>query len=173
MARRIDDDSIWLAFLLKDRFSSNFEKERLRAGICLEMHRDESDICYVPFERNVGLSYYFFVLERDHEMDMHRIYEYRSEAFEPFDRHKRISGRELNDMMRNARQCSRGYVKQGDLVMIRSGIYSKLHGVVLREDRSGRAMVGMKFCFGTVVEGFDISELEVEGNIFNYMKVLR
>lgn len=167
------DGSTWLAFLLKDKYSSNFEKERLKSGIRREFGRGDEEICYLPFERNVGLSYYFFVRERDRENDLRDIYAYRPDAFEPFDRHRRISGTDLAGMMRCSSGGDRGYAKQGDIVTVRKGVYGGLHGIVLREDRCGRIVVGFKFCFGTVVESFSLAELEVNGNIFNYLKVPR
>ena len=170
--RSFDSDSVWLAFLLKDKYSSNFEKERLRAGICSGFNRTEDEIYYVPFERNVGLSYYFFVLEKDSE-DLRNIYSYRSDAFDVFERQKKITGAELNEMVGSLKKCSSEYAKYGDIVTIRNGMYCKLHGIVLREDRSGRIVVGLKFCFGTVIETFDLSDVEITGNIFNYMKVLK
>ena len=168
-----NDDAVWLAFMLKDKYASNFEKDRLKRCVCSKFKRSDREICYVPFERNSGLSYYFFVLERE-ETDLSSIYSYRTDVFETFNRHKRITGGELNEMLRTANNCQRGYAKQGDLVTVKNGIYRKLHGIVLRQDRSpNKVVVGLKFCFGTVVETFDLLDLEVCGNLFNYLKVLK
>lgn len=173
VSRYFDPDDVWLAFLLKDKYSSNFEKERLKSSICAEFNREENEICYIPFERNMGLSYYFFVLEKDKEEDLRNIYSYRSEAFDVFERHKRISGDELNEMMLSLKKKSSEYVKYGDIVNIRNGMYCKLHGIVLREDRFKKVIVGFKFCFGTVIESFDLVDISIDGNIFNYIKVLK
>lgn len=164
-------DVTWIAFLLKDKYATNFEKARLKGSLCNEFGFSEEDVCYVPFERNVGLSYYFFIKERTPD-DMRSIFNSRRDAFAPFESHARISDAGLNDMMRSARQCERGYVKYGDIVTIKRGVYSKLHGIVLRMDRKDRVLVGLKFCFGTVISPCDEADLEVDGNIFNYIKVL-
>lgn len=171
MSEKKKNGSMWIGFLLKDRYATDFEKASLKSEIMENFKLNEDDICYVPFEKYCGLSYYFFVRERDSENDLRDIYLFKKDAFEIYSLHVKITNDELNNCMKSTLKPNRGYVKFGDIVRIESGKYSKLNGIVLRENRNGKIEVGMRFCFGTIVEQYDSGNLIVTGNIFNYIKV--
>jgi hypothetical protein len=54
-------------------------------------------------------------------------------------------------MKENVKQNEYNSIKYGDIVCINVGNYSKLYGVVLRQNRVGKFDVGFKFCFGNVI----------------------
>lgn len=161
----------WMVFMLKDRYATDFEKSRLRQDIVSALGMDEGDIMYAPFEKGVSLSYYFFVRERTGD-EPREIMEMRGDMFDRGFGCVRITGKELSAMTRDS-NCDRGYVKQGDVVMLKGkDKYGGLYGVVLRVNRNGKIDVGMKFCFGKVVVQYDKRNLQIMGNVFNYIKVL-
>ena len=163
----------WIAFMLKDRFSTTEEKRRLSRDICAALGRPDEDVWWIPVDQNAGLGYYIFVRERNPETDMDAVLSVRRECFETRSCHLRIPQEEMDETIRQTKCVVVGSVKFGDIVKIRRGTYSNLHGIVLREATVGKVHVGMKFCFGPVVEPIEEKNLVLEGNIFNYIKVLK
>ena len=165
----------WIVLVLKDRFSNDTERESLKRLVLARFPRlGERDVYYVPYECSFAFCNFLFVRENDPENDLRDMLEVRREAFEPYPSHMRITDGEFARMVDGVDETRRkATVKYGDIVTVRKGTYSKLNGIVLREDRSGRIDVGLKFCFGTVVERCDVDELVVKGNIFEYLKVLK
>lgn len=166
-------DGGWIAFMLKDRFSTNEEKTRLSKEICASLERSEEDVWWVPTDQNGGLGYYLFVRERNADTDLDAVLSVRRECFENRQCHSRVPSSEMDEMIRQTKRVVVGSVKFGDVVKVRRGTFSNLHGIVLRTASVGRVFVGMKFCFGTVVESIEEKNLDLEGNIFNYIKVLK
>lgn len=162
----------WIAFLLKDKHSSDQDKQNLKKQIINCFNRKQDEVCYISTNSNVGLAYYFFVKEYDCDNDMRNILQSNRDAFQSYDQHTRISQQQLLQMIRDITQCKRGYIKFGDLVKIQSGIYNNLYGIVLRQNRNNKLDVGIKFCFGSIIQSYDANDLNVIGNIFNYIKVL-
>lgn len=167
----IDDSQKWIVFLLKDKYACDAEKQILKIQIMKRFKRKESDICYTSFDGESGLSYYFFVKEYDND-DLRNIWQSYINYFQSYNSHTKINEQQLFSMMHNIKKCNCGYVKFGDIVLINKGQYSKLYGIVLRQNRNGKFDVGLKFCFGSVIQSYDSNDLSVEGNIFNYIKVL-
>lgn len=164
--------NMWIAFLLQDKYASDFEKENLKRDIIKKFNRSEDDICYTPYDYNSGLTYYFFVKEYDKENDLRTIWEYRPYIFEAFNNHIKITEIQLIDMMRQIKNYQHGSIKYGDLVYIKKGCYNKLYGIVLRQNRNNKYDVGLKFRFGTIVKSFSSDEIKVVDNIFKHIKVL-
>lgn len=161
----------WIAFLLKDKCACDAYKEVIKADIMKKFKRKQSDICYSSFDIQSGLSYYFFVKEYG-DNDLREIWQSNINNFQPYNSHTKISEQQLFGMLHDVNKCNYGYVKFGDIVLIDKGIYNKLHGIVLRQNRNGKFDVGLKFCFGSVVQSYDYNDLSVIGNIFNYIKVI-
>lgn len=166
-----NENQKWIAFLLKDKYSDDDQKEILKTQIIKKFKRKESDICYTSFDIDSGLSYYFFIKQYE-ENDLRNIWQSNMNYFESYSCHTKIDESQLFKMLHYVDKCNCGYVKFGDVVLIEKGVYNKLYGIVLRQNRNGKYDVGLKFCFGQVIQSYDSSELSVVGNIFNYIKVL-
>ena len=168
------DNGKWIVMVLKDRFSNDVERESLKNGMMMRFSLKSNDIYYIPLDDNRTFGNFLFVRERDPENDLRNFLEFRREMFEAYPMHMRISDDEFTSMVDGIVDKKKSaYVKHGDIVVIKKGRYSKLFGIVLRENRSGKIIVGLKFCFGTVTEEYNQDELKVIGNIFNYLKVLK
>ena len=165
---------IWLVLVLKDKFATDSDREQLRNGIVSNFNLKPGDVCYVRKEDGEALSNFLFVREYHHDTDLKDILEFRRDMFESYPAHMRITGDELDTMIGGIESAKRSVtVKHGDIVVVKNGVYSKLYGIVLRENRSGKVEVGLKFCFGTVTEQYSPKDLTVIGNIFKNLKVLR
>lgn len=164
---------VWIAFLLKDKYSSENEKDKLKRQIIKKFKRNNNDVCYISCNQKNGLSYYFFVKEYLQE-DLKNIYEFYSSYFSLYSYQAKITENELNEMLKTIDKKEENEIaKFGDFVMINKGKYKKLYGIVLRENRIGKVQVGLKFCFGQIIQTYDYKDLTSVGNIFNYIKVLK
>lgn len=163
---------MWIAFLLQDRFASDIEKENLKKDIMKKFNRNEEDICYIPYDINSGLTYYFFVKQYDSYNDLRQIWQSYIYTFEPLNNHIKITEIQFLDMMRHVKKYQHGVIKYGDLVLIEKGCYNKLYGIVLRQNRNGNYDIGLKFRFGTIVKSFSIDQIKVIDNIFKHIKVI-
>lgn len=167
-----EQKKIWIAFLLRDKKANEEDKAVLKNNIISKFHKKQSDICYALKNQNQGLYYYFFV-KQNYEGQLKSIYQSNKNYFQDFFVHTRITEHQLNEIMRKIQKYNHGYVKFGDFVLINSGRYEKLYGVVLRKNRNDKIEVGLKFCFGNIIQLYESSELTVVGNIFNHIKVLK
>lgn len=163
---------MWIAFLLQDKYSSDFEKENLKRNLIKKFNFKEQDICFTSYDCNSGINYYFFVKQYDKNDDLRKIWQAYPYVFDSFNNHVKITETQFYNMIRQAKKYQHGSVGFGDLVLINKGCYKKLYGIVLRESRNGKYDVGLKFRFGTVVKSFSKEEVKVIDNIFKYIKVL-
>lgn len=163
---------VWLAFLLQDKYCSDFEKEKLKRNIMKKFNRKEEDICYTSYDINSGMNYYFFVKQNKVENDFKKIWQSYPYIFDSFNNHVKITQTQFYDMMRYVKKCQHGNIGYGDLVLIKKGNYNKLYGIVLRQNRNKKYDVGLKFRFGTIVKSFSKEQLSVIDNIFKHIKVL-
>ena len=164
----------WLVLVLKDRYSNDESRRLLAESLEGKYGLAEGDVRFIPCADSPVYANFVFVRTCKPFDDLRNIVEYKHDMLESFRMHMRITDEEFNALVGGigvARRQER--VKHGDVVRIRNGAYCKLHGIVLREDRYGRIEVGMKFCFGTVVRKYNESDLEVVGNLFRYLKVLK
>ena len=169
-----DGEEKWLVLVVKDRFSSDGEREGIKNLLMSCFPLKKNEVYYVPRDDNDAFSNYLFVRERDPVEDLRNMLACKREAFEPYPCHMRITDDEFRRMVQGIEDSRKSEeVKYGDIVTIRNGTYSKLNGIVLRESRSSKVEVGLKFCFGTVIESCEPENLVVVGNIFNYLKVLK
>lgn len=169
-----DGECKWIVLVLRDRYANDCERECLKRGIMLNFSLCDDDVYYVPFGDSPVHGNYLFVREHDKENSLRDILEYKRDAFEAYPMHMRITDGEFRSML-DGIESTRHVVeaKHGDIVQVKNGKYRKLYGIVLREDRSGRIDIGLKFHFGTIVEQMDSSDFEVVGNIFRHLKILR
>ena len=168
-----DCSNKWLVLVLKDRFSNDSERENLKNCLMLNFPLKSTDIYYVKSEDCFAYSNFLFVREYGPE-DLRSILEFRMDAFEPYPMHMRITDEEMAVMVDGIDMSRKAAVpKHGDIVIVKNGKYGKLYGIVLRECRSSKVDVGFKFCFGTVTEQYKPDELNIVGNLFNYLKVLK
>lgn len=165
-------ENIWIAFLLKDKYAGQNAKQALKNSIINKFNRKQNDIIVIQEQENSALSYYFFVKQYQYD-DLSRIYQENNEFFDNFENHVKINEKELKAMLKDLYREENKGIKFGDLVTINKGKYNKLYGIVLRENRTGGVQVGLKFCFGTKIESYKQEDLTVNGNIFNYIKVLK
>ena len=164
----------WLILVLKDKYSNDVEREALKGRFMMDFPLKGGDVYYVPFDDNPAFCNFLFVREYNPDDDLRDFLDMKRDAFEPYPSHMRITDAEFRKMVDGIGDSRRtDSVKYGDIVTIKNGIYSKLHGIALREGRSGKVDVGLKFCFGTITEQFPKSDLCVTGNIFRHLKVLR
>lgn len=169
-----DKNSKWIVFVLKERFANDQDRDAMKASLLANFPLKSSDIYFVSEEDGTALNNFIFVKEYDAENDLRSILEFKREMLEAYPAHMRITEKELDMMVEGIGESKRKEtVKHGDIVMIKSGIYNKLYGIVLRETRSSKLDVGLKFCFGTITEQYNPEDLNVIGNIFNYLKVLK
>lgn len=164
----------WIAFILKDRFAKDSERELLKNDILRKFCLCDDDVYYIPIKINFAYSNYIFVREHG-EDDMRNIYENRKDAFEYYQMHVRITDVEFCNMVESLKEeqlSNTPSIKYGDIVMVKNGKYDKLYGIALRESNSMEFDIGFKFCFGNVVEKYSADEINVVGNIFNYLKVI-
>lgn len=169
----MSDENKWIAFMLKQRYINQQQKLNLKKNIMMRFNLKQKDICYSSSNNNSGHSYYFFVKEYDSENDLRNIYQTYSNFFEHFNYHVKINQSQLKQLFKSIYEINNINIKFGDLVVINKGVYSKLHGIVLRKNRNGKYDVGLKFGFGTLLKSYNASQLTITGNIFNYIKVLR
>ena len=170
----IEESNTWLVLVLKEKYATDADREQLKACLLANFPLKNTDVRFVRKSDENALSNFVFVREYHRDTDLKEILAFRRDYFEAYPVHMRITETELKDMMGGIEEAKKSItVKYGDIVVIKSGIYSKLHGIVLRENRSSKIEVGMKFCFGTVVEQYSPDELEIKGNIFKYLKVLK
>ena len=168
-----DCSNKWLVLVLKDKFSNDSERENLKNCLMLNFPLKSTDIYYVKSEDCFAYSNFLFVREYGPE-DLRSILEFKMEAFEPYPMHMRITDEEMAVMVDGIDMSRKAAVpKHGDIVIVKNGKYGKLYGIVLRECRSSKVDVGFKFCFGTVTEQYKPDELNIVGNLFNYLKVLK
>ena len=85
-------------------------------------------------------------------------------------KYKSITDEEMEEMIKGI-EFIRDDISFGDIVRINDGKFNKLNGIVLRDKKEEGYLVGFKFCFGTSFITKQASELEIVGNIFNYIKV--
>ena len=173
--RLMEDDcsNKWLVLVLKDKFSNDFERESLKDCLMLNFPLKSTDIYYVRSEDCFACNNFLFVREYDSE-DLRRILEFKRDAFEPYPMHMRITNEEMTKMVKGINMSRKVVLpKHGDIVFVKSGKYGKLYGMVLRECRSFKVIVGFKFCFGIVLEQYEPDEFSIVGNLFNYLKVLK
>lgn len=164
---------VWIAFLLKDKYSSDNEKEKLKYEIIKKFKKDKNDVYYFSFHEKNGLSYYFFVKEKNND-DLRKIFDYCNLYFSSYSSQIKIKQHELKKMMNNIdKKEKKEIIKFGDFVKINNGKYNKLYGIVLRKNRLGKIQVGLNFCFGSIIESYNPKDLISIGNIFNYIKVLK
>lgn len=165
--------NIWIAFLLKDKYSTDNEKEKLKYDVIKKFKRNKNDIYYFSSCQKSGLSYYFFIKE-ENENDLRNIFDSYNPFLLPYSYHVKIKEYELKQMMKNIDIKEKDEIaKFGDFVMINKGKYNKLYGVVLRQNRLGKVQVGLNFCFGPIIQVYEYKDLTPKGNIFNYIKVLK
>lgn len=164
----------WIAFILKDRFAKDSERESLKNDIISKFCLCDDDVHFIPIEMNFAYSNYIFV--REHNVDdMRNIYDKRKDAFENYQMHVRITEVEFCNMVESLKEeqfRNKPTIKYGDIVVVKNGKYNKLYGIALRESNPTKFDIGFKFCFGKVVEQYSAEELNVVGNIFNYLKVI-
>ena len=168
-----DCSNRWLVLVLKDRFSNDPERENLKNCLMLNLPLRSTDIYYASSENCPAYSNFLFVREYGSD-DLRSILELKREAFEPYPMHMRITDEEMTGLVDGVIMSRKAVLpKHGDIVIVKSGKYVKLYGIVLRECRSSKVDVGFKFCFGTVTEQYKPDELNIVGNLFNYLKVLK
>lgn len=168
-----DCSNRWLVLVLKDRFSNDPERENLKNCLMLNFPLRSTDIYYASSENCPAYSNFLFVREYNSN-NLKNILELKREAFEPYPMHMRITDEEMTGLVDGVIMSRKAVLpKHGDIVIVKSGKYVKLYGIVLRECRSSKVDVGFKFCFGTVIEQYEPDELSIVGNLFNYLKVLK
>lgn len=169
-----EGENKWIVMVLKDRHANDLDRSALKESLMGAFGLGNSDVYFVSESEGTALNNFIFVKERDPVNDLRNYLEFRRDMFEPYTSHMRITDKELGDMIDGIGESKRKPpVKHGDIVLIKTGIYSKLYGIVLRENRSKKVDVGLKFCFGTVTEQFSPNDFDVIGNIFKHLKILK
>ncbi len=167
-------NGMWLVLMVKDKFARDCERKRIKGQLIDLLGLQENEIFYVPFELNNPYSYYVFVKEKS-AGDLQKIFgSSTSECFTGYRNCKsKITNSEIRQIVKNNKVAPNNDIKFGDFVKIKSGTYSNLYGIVLRQSpRKDKVYVGMKFCFGIVIEEYHTGELEAIDNLFNHIKVL-
>lgn len=174
MSVESDGKGMWLVLMVKDKFARDCERRRIKEQLLDLLKLQDNDVFYVPFKLGNPYSYYVFVKERD-SGDLQRIFANSiNDCFTGYRNCKaKITNAEFRQIVKSSKVSPNNDIKFGDFVKIKSGTYSDLYGIVLRESpRKNKVYVGMKFCFGVVIEEYHTGELEAIDNLFNYIKVL-
>ena len=162
----------WIALMLKDKYAQNFEKQRLRNELMHGMGYAEDEIICTPFDKDQSVSYYFFAVDRPGRQDQYDILSLKPDVFDPFSAPMRLTDEQVRSFISSCQDSvTPKNIGYGDIVFIKAGKYSKLNGIVLRKTPSGQFEVGLKMCFGNVIETYKPIDLAVTGNIFRYLKV--
>lgn len=165
---------MWIVLMLKDKYAQNFEKNRLRNDLMHALGYAEDEIIYTPFDRDQSVSYYFFAVDRPGRHDQYDILSLKPDVFDPFSKPMRLTDDQVRGFIASCQESvTPKNIGYGDIVFIKTGKYSKLNGIVLRKTSSGQFDVGLKMCFGKVIETYRPADLSVVGNIFRYIKVPR
>ena len=119
---------------------------------------------------NEGMNYYVFICTNDKRQLWERL---KTDKFvETAFGCNEISDEQMKSM-RTGLQGVREQIGFGDIVKLRNGTYNKLYGIVLRQRNDNKFQIGLKFCYGVRVEMKDGNDLQIVGNIFNFLKVKR
>ena len=163
---------MWIALMLKDKYAQNFEKNHLRADLIHAMGYAEDEIICTPFDREQSVSYYFFAVDRPGKNDQFQIMSLKPDVFDPFSKPMRLTDEQVHSFITSCQESvTPKNIGYGDIVFIKAGKYSKLNGIVLRAAPGGQFDVGLKMCFGKVIETYRPIDLAVVGNIFRFIKV--
>lgn len=169
------DKNLWLVLMVKDKYAKNIERQRIKEQIRDLLHLPDDEVFYTPFEASNPYSYYVFVREHDHFSDLHSIFLTPiKDCLTGFrNNQSRITGEEFRKIVKQCKVAPNKEIRFGDFVRIKRGTYSNLYGIVIRQStRKNKVYVGLKFCFGVVVNEYYTGDLEAIGNLFNYIKVL-
>ena len=128
-----DCSNRWLVLVLKDRFSNDPERENLKNCLMLNFPLRSTDIYYASSENCPAYSNFLFVREEGSD-DLRSILELKREAFEPYPMHMRITDEEMTGLVDGVIMSRKAVLpKHGDIVIVKSGKYVKLYGIVIRE----------------------------------------
>lgn len=163
----------WNAFMLKDKYASDFEKRRIRDGLVSQYGYGYDDIRYAPFSRGNSVSYYIFIRDTGVDAGIHPMLRFYYDCLDTYScQCMRLSEDDVDKMMNYDDECRmEAVVKFGDIVKIRNGRYRGLYGIVLREERKSFYTIGLKFGFGTVLIECDKIGFTIIDNVFKYIKV--
>lgn len=162
------NDGLWLTLMLREKYNTDNEKNRICEELMFRTGKRADDIYTVSRNIDLALSYYVFIRLDDFE-EKYSVME-ATDGYFDISGSAVISGVELLELTKSVDQ-SRGYVKFGDVVLIKNGRYRKLYGVVLRRSGTDRFSVGIKLCAETVVEDYCENELLTTTNLFKYIKI--
>lgn len=160
----------WCVVELKNKYSKDTSRKqfykRLKQfyGICTKNIFMNAD------SYNEGMNYYVFICTNDKRQLWERL---KTDKFvETAFGCNEISDEQMKSM-RTGLQGVREQIGFGDIVKLRNGTYNKLYGIVLRQRNDNKFQIGLKFCYGVRVEMKDGNDLQIVGNIFNFLKVKR
>lgn len=162
------DDDLWLTLMLYDKYNTENERERICKEIAEKHRKTSADIYSVSKNLNFALSYYIFVKIKD-RIEKTDILQNFSGYFDS-NGCSIITSKEFFDMTKSVDK-SYGYVKFGDVVLIKTGRYRKLYGIVLRKAKNDGFCVGIKLCSETVCQDYHENELTSVSNIFKFIKI--
>lgn len=138
-----------------DRLRNLYKKQKQQIYICLN-------------EKNIGMNYYVFVYVED-IVDFWKILRKDKCINEQYG-YNSVQESQIN-LLRQDIQYIREQISFGDIVKILYGKYSKLYGIVLRQRQNNTYQIGLKFCHGVYTQIIKGNQLQIVGNIFNYLKV--
>ena len=160
----------WYVFQIKNRYSKDIFLKQFYRKLKDVYDISSKDIFLNIDAQNEGMNHYVFINTQNCSQLWEKL---RGDKFiqAQFGYHQ-IKDKEMMDM-RNDVQSIREQIGFGDIVKIKSGKYNKLYGIVLRQRSAGRYQVGLKFCCGVKIELQQSKDLQIVGNIFQYIKVRR
>lgn len=128
------------------------------------------DIFYVDNKNEKSFDGYFFV-----QKDITDVaYEFKNNIYfqnvlNSFERVKLIPNSEIVKMKESVEKKHEKIFKYGDVVFIKRGIYENLRGICLGVG-DDECEVGLKFCTGSFIVKIKSEDLNVEDNIYNYIR---
>lgn len=158
----------WYVFELRQKYTGQTSRKQFYDRLRNLYNKQKQHIYMCLSEKNIGMNYYVFVYEED-IISFWKTLRKDKSINEQYG-YNRVLETQIN-LLRQDIQYIREQISFGDVVKILQGKYSKLYGIVLRQRQNNTYQIGLKFCHGVCTEIIKGNQLQIVGNIFNYVKV--
>lgn len=161
---------MWYVFQLRQKYTRQTSRKQFYQRLRTYYNKSKEDIYISLTQKNIGMNYYVFI-RQESILDFWKIIK-RDKCINEQYGYKQITDSQINQMRKDI-QYIREQIGFGDIVKILQGKYSKLYGLVLRQRQNNTYEIGLKFCNGIKTQIIKGTQLQITGNIFNYIKVYK
>lgn len=161
---------MWYVFQLRQKYTRQTSRKQFYQRLRNYYNKSKEDIYISLTQKNIGMNYYVFI-RQESILDFWKIIK-RDKCINEQYGYKQITDSQINQMRKDI-QYIREQIGFGDIVKILQGKYSKLYGLVLRQRQNNTYEIGLKFCNGIKTQIIKGTQLQITGNIFNYIKVYK